>query len=389
MTSLAARAEAIRADFAGRYGHTPAFVIAAPGRVNLIGEHTDYNGGFVLPMAIERATLIAAAPANGNRCRAYSINLDQDDSFQLDAGALQSAGGWTDYIRGVAIQFLRRGMAPVGLDLLVDTDVPIGCGLSSSAALQVGMAHVLRVLSPDTVADSEVAALCQAAEHEFTGMPSGIMDQFCIHHARDGHLVHLDCRSLETDHVPFDEPDVAVLIVDSRAARELRTGAYAQRRAQCEAACETLGVDLLRDATPAQVEAARDSLGDVNYRRARHIVTENERVGALVAAVRNRDWAAAGEQMYRSHRSMAQDFEISCPELDTLVELARKQGPGAGVHGARMTGGGFGGCIVALVSRARADDIVAAIAPAYRDATGLALRAYVSSPSEGAHLVEP
>ena len=200
--------------------------------------------------------------------------------------------------------------------------------------------------------------------------------------------MHLDCRSLDVEHVPFDSPDVAVLIVDSRASRELRGGAYAERRAQCELACKVLGVDSLRDATLDDLKRAAGALGDVPLRRARHIVTENARVSALVSAVRTGDWPAAGRHMYDSHESMARDFEISCRELDVLVDLARGIGPDGGVFGARMTGGGFGGCIVVLAARDCADDLVRAMTPAYRSETGLSLRAYVSSPSSGAHRLD-
>lgn len=378
----------IAAQFEERFGHPPQWAIRAPGRVNVIGDHTDYNDGFVLPMAIARHTSMAAALRQGPGAptvRAYSQSLNDADEFALDA--LSSDGGWTDYIKGVYAQFLARGLTPQSLDLIVDTNIPIGCGLSSSAALQIAMAKLLQQLAPGLVADDQIAALCQTAEYEFTGMPAGIMDQFCIAHATEGHLLHLDCRSLDTDHVPFSDPDVAVLIVDSNVSRELRDGAYARRRAQCTQACEALGVTHLRDADMDMLTAARDRLDDVIYRRARHVITEDLRTARTVAAIKRRDWAQAGTLMFDSHASLANDFETSVEALDRLVDIARSIGPDNGLYGARMTGGGFGGCVVTLVARAHADDITERLSHDYFDATGNRLKAYLSAPSAGARVL--
>ena len=382
----------ISEQFARRHGRAPDWVVSAPGRVNLIGEHTDHNGGFVLPMAIDKRTIIAAG-RNTERSEpvtdAYSVNLDEADRFAAKPDRLEPGGLWTDYIKGVFAEFLDRGLAPEPLDMLVWSDVPIGCGLSSSAALQVAAARLLQQLDGDIVAAEEIAALCQAAEHRFTGVPVGIMDQFCIVHAREDHLVFLDCRSLQPEHVPFADPDVAILIVNSHVSRELRGGAYAERRSQCTEACEILGIPELRDATEASVDAAKAVLGDVCYRRARHVTSENARTVQAVAAIREQDWHQFGQLMYASHESMAQDFEMSCDELDTLVELARKVGIDGGVYGSRMTGGGFGGCTVSLIERASADAIIDRLRAGYRDATGIELTAYVSSPAAGARVLKP
>lgn len=380
----------LKEAFKRRYGYEPDLLVASPGRVNLIGEHTDYNDGFVLPMSIERHTLIAAgrpSAAPGNLLRAYSLDLDESDEFLLDAASLTPTQKWTDYIKGVVQAFLLRGMTPDALDIVVSTTIPIGCGLSSSAALQVAMARLLQTLAPGLVVDTEVAGLCQTAEHEFTGTPVGIMDQYCVANARKDHLVYLDCRNLDAEHVHFDDPDVAVLIIDSKVSRELRDGAYARRRAQCAEACATLGVSHLRDATTDQVRGAREALGDVPYRRALHVTSEDERTARTVAAIRERRWTDAGREMYASHRSMREDFEITVPDIDRLVELARAVGVEGGVFGSRMTGGGFGGCTVSLIERDRVEDIVAAIAPAYLEATGRALEYYLSSPAQGAHVL--
>ncbi len=384
------RVSTLKDAFVRRFGYEPQLFVASPGRVNLIGEHTDYNDGFVLPMAIERHTLIAAGQprdAVAPTMRAYSLDLDESDTFELVAQSLVPGEIWTDYIKGVAQAFLARGMPSVALDIVVSTTVPIGCGLSSSAALQVAMARVFQQLAPNLVADNEVAALCQAAEFEFTGMPAGIMDQYCVANARKDHLVYLDCRSLDAEHVHFDDPDVAVLIIDSKVSRELRDGAYARRREQCSQACETLGVSHLRDATVDQVMRAREALTDVPFRRALHVTSEDERTARTVAAIRERRWVDAGKEMYESHRSMAKDFEITVADIDLLVELARGVGVDGGVYGSRMTGGGFGGCTVSLIERQRVDEIIGAMAPAYAQATGRELEFYMSSPAQGAHVL--
>ena len=381
----------IAQEFRRRFGREPEWLIAAPGRVNLIGEHTDYNDGFVLPMAIERHTLIAAArrvdaqPPTINAC---SLNLDEEDAFAVALGRLESSGQWTDYIKGVLAEFLERGLVAESLDLLVSSNVPMGCGLSSSAALQVAMARLLQQLNPAVVSNAEIPALCQMAEHKFAGVPVGIMDQFCIANARQGHVVYLDCRAVQAEHIPFEDPHVAVLIVDSHVSRELRSGAYAERRAQCDEACRMLGIGKLRDADEDMVEAAKEALGDIPYRRARHVRSEDARTIEAVAAMRQKNWARFGELMYNSHDSLRDDFEVSCKELDTLVELAKEIDIAGGVFGARMTGGGFGGCMVALIKRDNANEIIESLSTGYRDATDRELTAYVSSPASGARVLE-
>ncbi len=378
------------AQFQGRFGREPEWVIVAPGRVNLIGDHTDYNDGFVFPMAIERETVIAAARRDESPqpvFRAYSLSLDEDDEFEVSRGRLDSTGKWTDYIKGVLAEFLGRGLAAESLDILVESNVPMGCGLSSSAALQVATAKLLQQLGTAAVSDEAIPGLCQAAEHEFAGVPVGIMDPFCIANARKGHGVYLDCRTFEAEHIPFDDTDTAVLIVDSKVTRELRSGAYAERRAQCDQACRIMGIDKLRDASDETVEAARQALGDVCYRRARHVTTEDARTISAVSAMRASDWARFGELMYESHNSLKDDFETSCREIDVLIGLASEIGIRGGVYGARMTGGGFGCCVVALIDRNKADDIIDALAAGYQRATDKTLSAYVSSPAPGARAV--
>lgn len=381
----------IAEEFRCRFGGEPKWLVVAPGRVNLIGEHTDYNDGFVLPMAIDMHTVIAAGRRDGGRqpsLVASSLNLNGDDEFSVVRGSIESTGTWTDYIKGVLAEFLERGLAAESLDLLVSSNVPMGCGLSSSAALQVAMARLLQQLDPAVVSNEDIPELCQMAEHKFAGVPVGIMDQFCVANARQGHVIYLDCRRVQAKHIPFDNPDIAVLVVDSRVSRELRSGAYAKRRGQCEEACRILGFDKLRDASEENVEAASEALGDVCYRRAKHVTSENSRTIEAVAAIRQRDWRHFGELMYQSHESLRDDFDVSCKELDVLVTLAQEIGVSGGVLGARMTGGGFGGCMVALIERQKANEIIRKLSMGYHDDTAKRLTAYVTSPASGARLVE-
>lgn len=381
----------LQEEFKRRYNCAPEWIVAAPGRVNLIGEHTDHNGGFVLPMAINRMTQIAAGrnrDATEPLIDAYSINLHESDSFPASDRRLEPAGLWTDYVKGVLAEFLDRGVSPGSLNMVVWSDIPIGCGLSSSAALQVATARLLQQFDAGTVADAEVPGLCQVAEHKFTGVPVGIMDQFCIAKAREGCLVFLDCRSLQAEHVPFADPEVAVLIVNSHVSRELRSGAYAERRGQCIEACRIMGIDELRDATEQAVAAASDKLGDVCYRRARHVTSENARTVQAVAAIRAQDWHQLGQLMYASHDSLATDFDVSCEELDILVDIARQVGIDGGVYGSRMTGGGFGGCTVSLIRRDSADMIIQRLQSGYCHATGIELTAYVATPCHGVRVLQ-
>ncbi|MEM7081655.1 MAG: galactokinase [Pseudomonadota bacterium] len=377
----------LRQRFVERYGHEPKWFVRAPGRVNVIGDHTDYNDGFVLPMAIDHAIWMAAAPRSAPGIRVYSVNLELQESFGVDGEALSVSHTWTDYLKGVVDQFQQRGMAMPALDLMVMSAVPMGCGLSSSAALQLGIARLLQHLDPTCVPDQDLAALCQSAEHAFTGMPAGIMDQFCVAYAQEGHLMFLDCRSLDVEHIAIADPNVSVLIINSKVSRELRDGAYARRRATCEEACGILGVSHLRDVTPEQVDAARDALGELRFKRARHVTTEDARTRATVAAIQAQRWQEAGELMHQSHLSLSQDYETSVPELDALNAIAHDLGPKAGLYGARITGGGFGGCAVALIQHDRRDAIIKTLFERYKEATGLELETYSSSPSGGAQLI--
>lgn len=385
--SLAEQVAAVKAEFRSRFERSPQWVAAAPGRVNLIGEHTDYNAGFVFPLAIERYVVVAGGrPSDAERVRVHSTLLDETAEFEL--GRLEPRRrDWTSYIRGTFAGFIDRGVSPGVLDLVVDSHVPLGGGLSSSAALEVATATLLEAATGHVLDPVDKARLCQRAEHEFAGMPCGIMDQFSSALGAAGQLLLIDCRSETAELVPLDDPSVAVLVINSNVKHELTGSEYPERRAQCEEAAKLLGVATLREATMEQLEHARPQLADALFRRARHVIGEIERTTQAAAALRARDWNRVGELMYASHESLRDDFEVSTAELDALVELARSIGPDGGVIGSRMTGGGFGGCTVTLVRSGREREIADRIGREYRDRTGIDATAFVTKPARGAHLV--
>ncbi|NBT13871.1 MAG: galactokinase [Planctomycetia bacterium] len=344
------------------------FTVHAPGRVNLIGEHTDYNAGFVLPMAIERGVSIAITRRADDACTFRSASEPGVATFDLGAPLTPGRTDWTRYPAGVIAGYRRLGWSIPGFDAAVTADLPAGGGLSSSAALEVATATAVETLCGRSLKPLERALLCQRAEHEFAGVPCGIMDQCAVACGRAGHALLIDCRSHEIRAVPFGDGDVSLLVVNSGVRHSLDDGEYARRRAECESAAARLGCRSLRDVTPEGWAACRDALPDRERRRARHVLTENERTLAFVTALGRRDWPAAGRLMRDSHASLRDDYEVSCRELDLLYELASDM---PGVFGCRMTGGGFGGCAIALVSSAAADATAEAIRRGYRDATGI------------------
>jgi len=378
-------------DFALRFGRPPRWIVAAPGRVNLIGDHTDYSGGLVLPMAIERYTVIAAAPAvagAGRRLQLYSAAVNQSVDIPLDSPPSVGEPSWANYARGVVAGFLARGQVLPALDALVVSDVPLGGGLSSSAALEVALATLLETALGQPMDVAEKARLCREAEHEYARVPCGIMDQLISAMGNETGALLIDCRTGQTQAVPFADPTVSLLIANSEVRHSLGAGAYALRRSDCIEAARALGVPELGQANPAMVQAAEAKLPGVLYRRARHVVTENERARAAAQAFAAGDWRTAGALMYESHRSLRDDFEVSSPELDTLVELARDIGESDGVFGARMTGGGFGGCMVTLVATDRASAVGTRLADGYRQRHERALTWFIARPSRGAHVIQ-
>jgi galactokinase len=389
--SLDALARDVAARFAERFRRPPRWIAAAPGRVNLIGEHVDYNGGFVLPMAIERFTVIAADAAHGNsnEVRLASTDFDEEATFRLHAPMIPGGPPWSNYVRGVLAGYLARGFVIPGLDALVSSTVPIGGGLSSSAALEVATATLAEAIAGESLDTAAKALLCQRAEHEFAGVPCGIMDQFIVTGARHDHAMLLDCRSMEFDFIPFANHAVTVLTINSHVKHSLAGGEYARRRAECETAARILGVPMLREATPDDLNRRRDQLGPEIFRRARHVVGEIERTTAAARAIAAEDWPTVGAAMYASHASLRDDFEVSCPELNLLVDLAAALGPAQGVLGSRMTGAGFGGCTVSLVRTDAVDAVARSIGEDYRKQTGIEATMFSTRPSGGARVLLP
>jgi len=378
-------------EFEKVYGGSPKWIAAAPGRVNVIGEHTDYNEGFVFPMAIERYTVLAAAPAptGSNLIRLRDVTGSHTATIDL-AKPLQPApkGAWHNYPLGVIAGFAARGIRVPGFDAMLDSTVPMGGGLSSSAALEVATATLLELITGHTLDPVDKALLCQKAEHDYAGMPCGIMDQFISVMGKKDHILLLDCRSRETQLTPMSDPSVALLITNTNIKHELTGGEYAQRRSQCEEAARILGLPSLRHATAEGVESAKPKMSDVVYRRARHVVSEIERTVFAAEGVRASNWPTVGQLMYASHSSLRDDYEVSCPELDAVVEIAQDLGLKGGVYGCRMTGGGFGGCTVALVQSNKIQAISDHIATEYEKRTGIKPTLFVSRPADGASVLK-
>lgn len=389
--TLAELSQQVAEDFAKTYGRPPQWIAAAPGRVNVIGEHTDYNDGFVLPMAIERYTVIAAAASEGGAKTIRLRSPQGDSSATIDlTQPLKPAkkGSWFNYPLGVIAGFLARNLNPGGFDALIHSTVPVGGGLSSSAALEVSTATLLETITGKKLDPVEKALLAQKAEHEYAGMPCGIMDQFISVMGKKDHLLLLDCRSREPQLVPMTDPSVALLITNTNVKHELTGGEYAKRRSQCEAAAKTLGVASLRDADADMLERARDKMDPIAYRRARHVISEIERTLHAAEGVRASNWPTVGQLMYASHASLRDDYEVSCPELDAVVAIAQDLGLKGGVFGCRMTGGGFGGCTVALVESNKVSAISDRVASEYEQRTRIKPTLFVSRPAAGAMVLK-
>jgi len=370
-------------EFERRFGAPPAFVVRAPGRVNLIGEHTDYNDGFVLPMAIDRAIWIAGRPRGDQRVVGRSLDLDQATEFPLQ-DLQRGKTGWTEYLKGVAWALQEAGYTLQGWEGVVSGDVPLAAGLSSSAALEMATARVFALVSELPWEPATMAQIGQRAENEWVGMNCGIMDQMISAAGEAGHALLIDCRSLETLPVPLP-PGTVVVVLDTATRRGLVDSAYNERRAQCEAAARFFGVAALRDVSVAHFQAQADRLDDLTRRRARHVITENDRTLRAVEAMRRGDAVEFGQLMNGSHASLRDDFEVSSEELNHMVACACQQDS---CYGARMTGGGFGGCAVALVRAEAAHAFAAAVGNCYQATTGIAPNVYVCTATNGAEVVK-
>ena len=379
----------VAAEFQKHYGRAPRWIVAAPGRVNVIGEHTDYNDGFVLPMAIERYAIMAAdVAAAPGKISVYDTQFKQSALIEVTAPVSKGSPKWSNYIRGVLAGFQSRGVTLPALDVAFLSTVPLGGGLSSSAALEVCTATLIEAVTGKKIDPIEKALLAQKAEHDFAGVPCGIMDQFISALGREGHLLLLDCRTRKTELVPMSDPSVALLIINTNVKHELGSGEYAKRRAECEEAAKILGVKSLRDATPDQLEKAKGKLSEVVYRRARHVIGEIERTTHAAEGIRASNWPTVGVLMYASHAALRDDYEVSCKELDVVVDIAESIGLAGGVYGCRMTGGGFGGCCVALVKADAVDAITQKIAADYKAKTGIDAAIFASRPAAGATIIK-
>ena len=368
--------------FQRKFGAPPSIVVRAPGRVNLIGEHTDYNDGFVLPMAIDRAAWIALRPRTDRRLVVQSLDFDQ--SVDVDLNQMTNTGpGWAEYLKGVAWALTDSGRQLEGWEGVTAGDVPIGAGLSSSAALELATARAFATVSQLDWNPAQMALLSQRAENKWVGVNCGIMDQMISAAGAAGHALLIDCRSLENQLVPLP-PGNAVIVLDTATRRGLVDSAYNERRAQCEAAARFFNVKALRDVSVAQFEARAAELDEVTRRRARHVVTENDRTLKAAEVMRAGDAAALGLLMNASHDSLRDDFEVTNSALNVIVEIARQQ---PGCWGARMTGAGFGGCAVALVKAEAATAFDQAVTAAYTQATGLTPNVYICHASDGASVV--
>ncbi len=383
------RLDALARRHAAEFGRPPALVAAAPGRVNLIGEHTDYHDGFVFPMAIEREVRVAASPRADGRLGLCSVDYGERLEGPLDGLAREPGHAWADYPRGVLSVMRQRGHALRGLDLTFEGDVPQGAGLSSSAALEVATALAAAELHGLALAPAALARLAQQAEVEFIGVRCGVMDQLVSCLGQPGAALLIDCRTLEARAVPLALGGFSFLITDSGAPRTLAGSAYNRRREECQRGLRALqrrrpDGRALRDYTPGEVQAAAGQMGRVAARRCLHVAEENQRTLEAVAALERGDLAAFGAHMNASHDSLRELYEVSSPELDFLVERARRVG---GVLGARLTGAGFGGCTVTLLEAGAVAAYQAEVLPAYARRFSRQARLIPSRPGPGARVV--
>lgn len=386
---MTTRMQAVRDEFA-RVFSGECTLVRAPGRVNLIGEHTDYNEGFVFPVAIDREVRYAVSPRDDRKVVLRSLNFDAESEFSLSNITKDADQPWSNYVRGIAAALQEAGHVLRGMNAVIEGDVPLGSGLSSSAAMEIGALLAFEAVSGFQIEPVSAARLAQKAENQFVGVNCGIMDQFISRLGKKGHALLIDCRSLSYEPVPVGGDEVRIVVADSKVKRGLVDSEYNKRRAECERAVVLLSgrlsnIGALRDVTPEQLVAHADLLADVTLRRARHVVTEDDRCLRSVEALRAGDLEAFGKLMNQSHISLRDDYEVSCRELDLLVEAAWAV---SGVLGSRMTGAGFGGCTVSLVRADAVDRFRAEVSQAYEQATGRSPEIYVCSAEDGAGIVE-
>jgi galactokinase len=374
--------EIVQDAFMMRFGEPAELLVRAPGRVNLIGEHTDYNDGFVLPMAIDRSVWMALRPRNDRRVQLSSLEMETPGEFSLD-NLHKDSPDWYEYLKGVAWALREGGYRLKGWEGVMSSDVPVGAGLSSSAAIEMATACAFAQVSGFEWDPALMAQIGRKAENSWVGVSTGIMDQMASAACQEGHALFLDCRSLDYENIPLPV-GFSVVVLDTGTRRANTDSGYNQRFQQCQAAARYFGVKALRDVSPEELNEKGKGLEEVVYRRARHIVTEDQRVLDAIAAMRARDVVQLGELLDASHASMRDDFEITNEALNTMVSIARPQ---PGCYGARMTGGGFGGCAMALVDTGQAERFAGIVAHDYQAETGLTPSVYVCRASQGAEIV--
>lgn len=375
--------------FESRYQQQPV-VVRSPGRVNLIGEHTDYNDGFVLPAAINKEIYFAVAPNGTNTFRAYAYDLQEEGEFDLSQ-VQRSEKSWANYLLGVIAQLQQAKYEVKGFDLVYGGNVPIGAGLSSSAAVECGLAYALNYIFGYNIPKFDLVKMAQMAEHEYAGVKCGIMDQFASMYGRQDHAVKLDCRSLDFDYYHLEMADYRIVLCDTQVKHNLASSEYNTRRQECEAGVALLqklypNVKSLRDVTVPMLEQHQEEFNPVVYKRCIYVVEENNRVEEACQALEQGDMKTFGEKMYASHRGLQHNYEVSCPELDFLVDQAREMDS---VLGARMMGGGFGGCTINLVKLDALETFIQRMEEAYQEQFGIALKTYVAEIVNGSSLVEP
>ena len=356
------------------------FLVSAPGRVNLIGEHTDYNQGWVLPMAIESGIQMQVCRRSDHLALVQSEKEKQAVHIDLTRPISPGPLAWGRYVEGVLAGYQNLGWKIPGFEVRVSSNLPAGGGLSSSAALELATATAIETLCQKSLPPIQRALLCQRAEHQFANVPCGIMDQFAITFAQPGHVLLLDCSSNAMTHIPFDSSSVVILVINSGVKHALADGEYAKRRAECEDAAKWLKVPSLRQVSRKLWQDEGSPLPEPLGRRVKHLISENERTLAFVAALRASDWKTAGHLMYASHESLTLDYQVSCPELDKIVELAQAI---PGVYGCRMTGGGFGGCAVALIEKKQANQIMGELKRQYKNASGITPALFLTAAARG------
>ncbi|MCK3655562.1 galactokinase [Pasteurellaceae bacterium Macca] len=375
-------------QFEQHFGYHASHTVFAPGRVNIIGEHTDYNDGFVMPCAIDYGMAVSFTPREDSIWRVYAIDIQETDAFDLKKPIPQSEDKWKNYVRGV-VKFMQEKHPEFihGADLAMTSNVPMSSGLSSSAALEIAIGQTCQCLGKLDISLTDIALIGQKAENLFVGANCGNMDQLTSALGQKDHFIMIDCRSLAITPTPVPQ-GYAIAIINSNVKHDLVTGEYNSRRQECEQAAQFFGVKALRDVSLEQFNAQGEALkaeSELAYKRAKHVVTENQRVLDAVTALKAGDMVKLGELMAQSHDSMRDDFEITIPEIDYLVELAQvaigKNG------GARMTGGGFGGCVVCLVPNEKVDQLKTLIAENYQKQTGIAETFYLCTASDGVHVI--